>query len=308
VRYRSLLADNARWQGLELRPGDIIITTPPKCGTTWTQMLVALLIFDGPEFPDSLDHLSPWVDMQARPVQEVHARYAAQTHRRFLKSHTPLDGLPWRDDVHYVVVGRDPRDVAISMEHHQANMDRRRLLELRAQALGEDPAAIPTPFEQDPDPAQRWRDFVESDDIHGPVSLHAVLRQLAIAWDRRAAANVALFHFADYKADLPGEIARLGRAVNIPVGAPRAEALAAYASLDAMRDRAEDVVPSASLGTWHDTKAFLRAGGMGEWQARVSPADRARYDERVRALAAPDLAAWAHGGRAGSGIDPDTGG
>ena len=28
------------------RPGDIVISTPPKCGTTWTQMLCALLIFD----------------------------------------------------------------------------------------------------------------------------------------------------------------------------------------------------------------------------------------------------------------------
>ena len=48
MRYHSLIADNARWDGFELRAGDVIISTPPKSGTTWTQMLCALLIFDGP--------------------------------------------------------------------------------------------------------------------------------------------------------------------------------------------------------------------------------------------------------------------
>ena len=39
---------------------------------------------------------------------------AAQRHRRFIKSHTPLDELPFDAQVSYVCVGRDPRDVGIS--------------------------------------------------------------------------------------------------------------------------------------------------------------------------------------------------
>ena len=101
-------------------------------------MLCALLIFDGPTFPAPLERLSPWLDMLNRPLKEVRATYANQTHRRFIKTHTPLDGLPLRDDVTYVVVGRDPRDVSISMEHHMANMDMARFLELRTGAVGSD--------------------------------------------------------------------------------------------------------------------------------------------------------------------------
>src|SRR5687767_10791972 len=48
-RYRSIIADSARWDGFVFRPGDVVISTPPKSGTTWMQMLCALLIFDGPE-------------------------------------------------------------------------------------------------------------------------------------------------------------------------------------------------------------------------------------------------------------------
>ncbi len=72
-----------------------------------------------------------------------------------------------------------------------------------------------------------------------------------------------------------------------------------------MRERAADVAPNASLGTWKDVRAFFRSGGTGEWRARLSVADLAAYEARVAALVGPDLAAWAHGGRLASGVDPE---
>ena len=59
TRYRSIVADSGRWDGFAFRSGDIVISTPPKCGTTWTQMLCALLVFDGPAFPAPLEQMSP---------------------------------------------------------------------------------------------------------------------------------------------------------------------------------------------------------------------------------------------------------
>src|SRR5918995_4096126 len=143
TRYRSIIADSARWDGFAFRPDDVVISTPPKCGTTWTQMLCALLIFDGPAFPAPLDELSPWLDMCNRPLAEVTAALAAQTHRRFIKTHTPLDGLPLHAEVTYLVVGRDPRDAAISLEHHVANMDFAHVLALRAAAVCAAALAVP---------------------------------------------------------------------------------------------------------------------------------------------------------------------
>ena len=93
-RYVGTMYDSNRWDGFELRPGDIIIATPPKCGTTWTQMICALLILQEPELPLPLNRLSPWIDMVTRARTEVFADLQAQTHRRFIKTHTPLDGIP----------------------------------------------------------------------------------------------------------------------------------------------------------------------------------------------------------------------
>jgi len=305
IRYRSIIADSGRWDGFAFRPGGVVISTPPKCGTTWTQMLCALLIFDGPDFPVPLEQMSPWLDMSIRPLAEVTAVLAAQTHRRFIKTHTPLDGLPLHPDVTYLVVGRDPRDVAISFEYHAANMDFKHFLKLRAAAVGnEDLAELPPRPILSEDPVERFQTFVVEDTRVSPPSLASVLYHLDTGWQRRRDPNVALFHYADLQADLTGELLRLARVLGIPCAPERARELALEASLARMRERAADVVPSASLGTWQDVRAFFRSGGTGEWRERLSAADLAAYEARVAALVAPDLAAWVHGGRLASGVDP----
>src|ERR1700722_2901028 len=95
VRYQSSDEESARWTGFEFRPGDIVISTRSKSGTTWMQMICALLIFGTPDLPAPLAELSPWVDWQIVPREELIARLEAQPHRRFVKTHTPLDGIPF---------------------------------------------------------------------------------------------------------------------------------------------------------------------------------------------------------------------
>jgi Sulfotransferase domain. len=300
------MTDNERWDGFEFRASDIVISTPPKCGTTWTQMLCALLIFEGPEFPMPLSELSPWLDQTIRALDDVRAVYGAQQHRRFIKTHTPLDGLPVRDDITYVVVGRDPRDLMVSMEHHRNNMDLERVLKFRGEAIGNDDlGTLPERPPISDDPAERFRMFVNETEYTGAVNLTGVLHHLDTGWQRRHDDNVIMCHYADYTTDLPEELVRLGRALGYDITDDQARDLAAAASLDRMRARADDVAPNAGA-IWKDTRAFFRSGGFGEWRDRVTDEDLAAYDATVQAVAASDLAAWAHEGRLASGIEPAT--
>ena len=298
------MQDNIRWDGFELRDSDVVISTPPKCGTTWTQMLCALLIFDGPEFPAPLSTLSPWLDQSVRPLEDVVAAYGSQRHRRFIKTHTPLDGIPFRENVTYVVVGRDPRDVMISMEHHFANVDFDRVLALRERAVGNhDLGTLPQRPTAGGDPSERLRSFIREAQFTGVVNLAQVLHHLDTGWQRRDASNVVMCHYADYTADLPAEVVRLARALDIDISANRASELAAEASLDRMRERAVEVIPNAGA-FWKDDQAFLRAGGFGEWQAWATDDDLAEYSATVSNTVSDDLARWAHQGRLASGIEP----
>src|SRR6187549_4003380 len=104
ARYRIGHQDNSRWDGFVFHPGDIVISTRSKSGTTWMQMICALLIFRTPDLPAPLTTLSPWLDWLITPRSEVVARLEAQRHRRFIKTHTPLDGIPIDPRATYVVV------------------------------------------------------------------------------------------------------------------------------------------------------------------------------------------------------------
>ena len=296
-RYRSVVADSSRWDGFEFRDGDIVISTPPKCGTTWTQMLVALLIFGSPDFPKPLSEISLWLDMQLASKDDVFARLESQTHRRFIKSHTALDGLPYDERVTYLCVGRDPRDVAVSCRHHMSNLDLEQFLKVREQGVGLDDLAELVPPQKEPmDPIVEFlkTDF-ESDNVN-VMSLSYVLHHLQSFWDRRDDPNITMFHYSDLQADLPAELRRLAAVLEIEVDDAKVDELAAAASFAAMRDNAEMVAPNSDARIWRSTADFFHSGSNGQWREAFD-ADMLRlYEERTAVLATPELLDWAHAG------------
>ena len=300
VVYRSWMSDNLRWDALRLREGDIVISAPPKCGTTWTQRLVSLVVFDGPDLPGPLPMISPWLDLTVRPVEEVVAALDAQRHRRFIKTHTPLDGLVLDDRVTYIGVGRDPRDAAVSMLMDQHRM---RALHQVTGPRGERFAPPGLDFAGEFTPLDVLRKWVDGPIVptEGIASLATILHHYGSVWSRRHLPNVAAFHYADYRRDLVGEIERLAEVLGVGVGRCRAEELAAHATLDAMRAHAGELAPEAGGGVriWQKDEPFFRAGGRGEWREIFTEAEHRRYPDRAARLAPPDLLAWAHEGRRG---------
>ena len=298
VRYRSTVWDSNRWQPFSARAGDIIISTPPKCGTTWMQMICALLIFQRTTFDRSLDLISPWLEMQTRDIGDVIADLDAQPHRRFIKSHTPLDGLPYDEAVTYICVGRDPRDVAISLAAHLDNLDLEALFTARDSAVGnEDLAEMFRDWEPAPtDPVERfwrWVDEPNTGEL-AHVSLASTMHHLATFWEVRDQPNVVLVHYADLQRDLEGEMRRLADRLDIDIDDDRLADLAVAAGFDTMRERADELAPDASEGILQSNRAFFRSGRSGQWQQLLDDDGRRRYAERVKQLASTDLIEWAH--------------
>ncbi len=117
--YQNHHLDSTRWDGFEKRPGDIVITTAYKAGTTWMQGIVSSLLF-GNAPPREPQLLTPWIDMRVAPLAEVLEQIESQEHRRFVKTHLALDGLPFHTDLKYVYVGRHGPDVFMSLWNHDA--------------------------------------------------------------------------------------------------------------------------------------------------------------------------------------------
>jgi len=303
MRYRHPVSDNARWEGFRFRDDDIVISTPPKCGTTWMQTLCAMLVLDTIEFDRPLAEISPWLDMQTTQLATVVRRLEAQQHRRLIKTHTPLDGLPYDERVTYICVGRDPRDVAMSFEHHMANLDMAAFMTARAAAVGLDDMADfgPPPTPPSGDATERFWTWVYDDNkaAMGPT-LAAILHHLATFWPLRNHDNVALFHYSDLLADLPGQLRALSAALHIPITEPRLEHFAAAATFDRMKERADDLVPDAANRIWHSNRDFFHRGRSGQWAGLLDDEGRRRYHQRIAELVPADLATWTHSGWTGA--------
>ena len=296
-RYRTVVYDSARWDGFDFRGDDIVISTPPKCGTTWMQMLCALLLFRTADLPAPLAQISPWLDMQTRPLDEVVRDLDAQTHRRFIKTHCPLDGIPFDPQVTYINVARDPRDVALSWDNHMSNMDIERFLAVRVAAVGSDDfeaLGVTEPPAQPDDPVDRFWQWIEADEADEPVSgLPRVVHHVETFWDERDRPNVHLFHYGDLTVDLPGQMRRL--ADNLRV-APPTDELVAAGSFSAMKRRADHLVPNSDTPFWFSSDRFFDQGRHQAWRAIVDAEGERRYEEALARLAPPDLAEFLNGG------------
>jgi hypothetical protein len=302
-RYRSFGFDSFRWRGVTLRRDDIIISTPPKCGTTWTQMMCALLIFQKTSLDRPLTQISPWIENQTESLESVVATIDAQQHRRFLKSHTPYEFLPHDPDVKYICVGRDPRDVAVSWTHHEANVNVEKLIGLRIDAVGIDDFDELEPFVPPPtDPRERFWYWMDepAEQIAVGSSLAATLYHLETFWSQRRDDNVLLLHYSDMSNDLDAEMRRLAEFLEVDVPSTKWDELVEAASFANMRARSQELTPEVTKGFWN-ADVFFRSGSTGEWREFIDTEEAAsRYEERIADLAGPDLARWVHMGGAGA--------
>lgn len=302
-RYHSFGFDNIRWVGFPFRPDDIVISTPAKCGTTWMQMMCALLIFQEATFDRPLTQISPWLENLTASRDSVVQLFDEQQHRRFIKSHTPFDGIPRVPNVKYITVGRDPRDVAVSWTHHEANVDVEALINLRIDAVGFDDADELPAFRHPPtDPRERfWYWIDESADRVVASSLASTLYHLETFWTERDDPNVILFHYADLSNHLDGEMRRLAAFLDIDVPERKWNELLDAATFASMRQRPADLTPEITTGFWNKNDVFFRSGTSGQWREFIeTDDDEKRYETRVAELSEPGLARWAHTGWKGA--------
>jgi len=289
IRYRSTDEDSGRWTDFRFRPGDIVISTRSKNGTTWMQMICALLIFQSPDLPARLTRLSPWLDWLVLPAEEVYATLAGQTHRRFIKTHTPLDGVPIVADASYIVVARHPLDMAVSLYHHVGNIDRARLRALTGAAMPDGPEPRRPPLHEW---LVRWIQE-DSDPVRALDSLPGVMWHLRDAWQRRGEPNVLLVHYDDLLADLGSEMRRIAAWLGIDVAAERWPALVEAATFASMRQRADALVPNSN-GVLKDNRAFFREGRSRTGRDLLDAADLDRYHRITSRLAPSELLHWLH--------------
>ena len=278
--------DSTRLNDFPFRADDILICTWSKSGTTWVQQLLAQLVFQGD--PEAYgQQLSPWIEFRALSKEQWFAIAGAQTHRRFLKSHSPLAAIPFRPEMKYLYVARDVRDVIFSLYHHHSSFTPGAY-----EVFNNAPGRVGGPLEPHGcDVRTYYNTFLDEGRLPGFGVDHDFWDHVKGFWDARRQPNLLLVHYARLKADFLGEARRIAGFLGIEAPERSWPAIAANCGIEHMRGLASrfgqlDQIFEGGGNT------FINQGVNGRWKDVLSAEEIAKAD-RVAAERLPaDCAHW----------------
>jgi aryl sulfotransferase len=278
--YVGWIFDSTKWNDFAIRDDDIIITTYAKSGTTWMQQIVGQLLSGGDPSVYG-DAISPFIESRIHPDPVGKAN--AQTGRRFLKTHLPIETLPYSPAAKYIYVGRDARDVFWSWYNHYANFRPEVLGFINSLRADGEPEVLPP----DPDIRVAFHAWLDSDGKpNSPFWDHA-----RGWWAQRDAPNLLVTHFARLKADLEGEIRRVAQFLGIAVDTAAWPAIIAHSGFEHMKRQAaqQEVLDRIFVG---GGATFINKGFNGRWRDVLTAADLAKFDATVARELPPACAHW----------------
>jgi aryl sulfotransferase len=299
--YQNHHLDSTRWERFVPRDDDIVISTSYKSGTTWTQMIVAGLVFGAEEAPYQVMELSPWVDSRYRDIDSVIERLDSQNHRRFIKTHLPLDGLPYYSQVKYIVTGRDARDVCMSLWNHYSNYT-----EAFHNRVNTVPGRVGPPLPLCPgDVRTFWRNWISRGWFDWESDGYPFWTNLGHTqswWDYRQLPNILFVHFADLLNDLSGEIRRIADYLNIEISDESLAFVTNAVRFPAVKANAQKVIPNAQDAFVGGADTFFNKGTNGRWKSALTLDDIGMYHEATARILSADCAQWLETGRRIDGL------
>lgn len=251
-----------RVRRLEVRPDDVWIITYPKCGTTWTQEMVWLLMHDL-DFDTAkkvrLIERSPFMEFACfvsknEKVTSI-ADTLTQTEKlqspRCIKTHLPLQLLPeqlWTVKPKIIYVTREVKDVAASYYHHHRLM------------FGY---------------TGSWEEFVNAF-IGGYVSFGSYWDHVLEFWKIRNEENVCLNSYEEMRKDLPAVVKRVAKFLNRSINSEQLKQLCNHLSFDSMKNNPAVTLESetALFDNSHleeNVQPFIRKGQVGGWKSEFTP-------------------------------------
>ncbi len=275
--------DSTIWNDLKFRDDDIVIATYAKSGTTWLQQIIGQLLM-GPSPELEVAEMSPWLDLRVPPKEIKLPLVEAQTHRRFLKTHLPVDGLTFSPQAKYLYIARDGRDVVWSMYNHHSNAN-----SMWYEALNETPGRVGPPIESPPeDIKQYWSEWFEGDGF----PFWPFWENIRSWWQIRDLPNVKLLHFAELKQDMPGQIRSIAQFLDIPIEESSWDNLLEYCSFKWMKENAVRTVPLGGAFWDAGAQVFIHKGKNGRWKETLTDSDCAAYEQRAESELGPECARW----------------
>lgn len=279
--------DSTIWNDFEFRDNDIFIATYAKSGTTWLQQIISQLIFNGEEGLEVAE-MSPWVDLRVPPKEVKLPMMEQQTHRRFLKTHLPIDALVFSPESKYIYIGRDGRDVVWSLYNHHVNANH-----IWYEALNDTPGRVGPPIGKPPESIiEYYHDWLNKDGH----PFWPFWENVKSWWEIRNLPNVFMLHFANLKSDMPSEIKKIAEFLEIEIDPNKWNDILDHCSFEYMKEHATKSVPLGGAFWDGGSKTFIYKGVNGRWKEVLSQEDSRKYEEMAIEKLGEDCARWINTG------------
>ncbi|KAF2368086.1 Sulfotransferase domain [Trinorchestia longiramus] len=288
-----------RYLNFQFRSSDVLVSTYPKCGTTWVQEIIWTMLhnpdLDNPDASINENIRIPFIEFDAlfdtfrkvngqnETVLEAFRKYNPTASaddgvflglancipdRRVLKSHLPFSLLPANllDTCKVVYVTRNPKDALASYLHHH------RLIKVH--------------------------DYQGSDDqfvdyyCRGQLSFGSYADHLVEAWTRKDHKNLLIISFEDLKRDTMAELQKINKFIGINLNNEQLENVKHHTSFSGMKQRMgarmteekkSEIIENQKTKTNYDEEAvkkagFYRKGQSGAWKQDLTDENSAKID------------------------------
>jgi aryl sulfotransferase len=237
---------------------------------------------------------SVWLDFALGSLGNDVKKLVEQTHRRFIKTHLPLDGLPFYDHVRYIVVSRNPRDVFMSLWNHYNGYTT-----FAYEEINNRPGRVGPPQPVCPsDIREFWkmwitRGWFEWEDEGYPF--WSTMRHVQTWWDHRHRSNILFVHYNHLKEDIAGQIRRIADYLGIEASEDLIDLAVRSTTIDAMRDSAlEDQKEREAVAEIFKDGAhsFYYKGTNNRWKDVLTADDLALYEAAAERNLSKSCRAW----------------
>lgn len=293
--YQNHHLDSTRWNWFKPRNDDIVIATSYKAGTTLMQTIVGNLLFPNGDLPGPASFLSPWLDLRMIPLEMVLGQLEAQDHRRYIKTHTPLDGLPYNRESKYLCVSRDPRDVFMSLLNHWSSHtdDFYTIMNNTIGLVGE-----PFPPFRD-DVKSVWHDWITTSGFPCEIGGYPYWSHLSYAltfWNYRHLPNIKMVHYNNLIADLDGQMREIADYLEIKVPEELWPDVVNRCTFSQVKkDPSKVVGENIAFAFKGGADSFIYKGTNKRWVGVLDEDDLDLY-ERAMAKLPDEYAAWLQDG------------
>ncbi len=236
---------------------DVIVSTYPKSGTTWTIQIAYQLGFLGAGEFDEIDAVVPWPDklipIDNNPALDDHAHLAdSPTGLHVIKSHLEAEYMPTAGDGRFITVIRNPKDMLVSLIHFENEFNEL----LFSHTI---PAAtFADAFVTDRFLYQQWPAFIDS------------------WWQLRSRPDVLVLFYEDMRADAQAAVRQIAAFLEIEPTDEQLAAVIERSSFDYMRANAEAFAPPAE-GAGKVT--LVREGRTGSGRTELTADQQQAIDD-----------------------------